>query len=103
MLVPDILREGRRSTLENYVAGTDLEVETYPTADGNADLEALEEIVDEETVMIYAENPTIRGTIEENLSAIGESAADARHCSSSGPIRLRCPSCSVPRMSVRTS
>ncbi|OVE84167.1 aminomethyl-transferring glycine dehydrogenase subunit GcvPA [Natronolimnobius baerhuensis] len=77
VLVPDILREGRRSTLENYVAGTDLEVETYPTADGNADLEALEEIVDEETVMIYAENPTIRGTIEENLSAIGESAADA--------------------------
>ncbi|NGM69299.1 aminomethyl-transferring glycine dehydrogenase subunit GcvPA [Natronolimnobius sp. AArcel1] len=77
VLVPDLLREGRRSTLENYVAGTDLAVDTYPTVDGNADLEALEERVDEDTVMVYAENPTVRGTIEENLSAIGESATDA--------------------------
>lgn len=77
VFVPDILREGRRSTLENYVAGTDLTVETYATADGNVDLEVLERAVDEETVMIYAENPTIRGTIEERLGEIGTVAADA--------------------------
>ncbi|GAB7019932.1 aminomethyl-transferring glycine dehydrogenase subunit GcvPA [Halostagnicola bangensis] len=76
VLVPDILRDGRRSTLENYVAGTDLTVEPYATDDGNVDLEALERAVDEETVMIYAENPTVRGTIEERLAEIGAVADD---------------------------
>ncbi|AHG00010.1 glycine dehydrogenase subunit 1 [Halostagnicola larsenii XH-48] len=77
VLIPELLSEGRRSTLENYVEGTDLTVETYATADGNVDLEALEEAVDETAIMIYAENPTIRGTIEEHLAEIGAVAADA--------------------------
>ncbi|SFC49516.1 glycine dehydrogenase (decarboxylating) alpha subunit [Halobiforma haloterrestris] len=77
VLVPDLLREGRRSTLENYVAGTDLVVEEYPTEDGGVDLAALEDGVDDEVVMIYAENPTIRGTIEERLDEIGDLADDA--------------------------
>ncbi len=76
VLVPDLLREERRSTLENYVAGTDLAVETYPMDDGNVDLEGLEERVDEEVVMCYAENPTVRGTVEENLTAVGDLADD---------------------------
>ncbi|MHC3437625.1 aminomethyl-transferring glycine dehydrogenase subunit GcvPA [Natrialbaceae archaeon A-gly3] len=76
VLVPDLLCEGCRSTLENYVAGTDLEVETYPTADATVDLEALEAAIDDEVVMVYAENPTIRGTIEENLGAIGKLTDD---------------------------
>ncbi|WP_117363765.1 aminomethyl-transferring glycine dehydrogenase subunit GcvPA [Natrarchaeobaculum sulfurireducens] len=78
VLVPDLLLEGRRSTLENYVAGTDLEVESYPTADANVDLEALEDAVDDDVVMIYAENPTVRGTIEEHLETIGEITTDAK-------------------------
>ncbi|KDE60317.1 glycine dehydrogenase [Halostagnicola sp. A56] len=77
VFVPELLSEGRRSTLENYVAGTDLTVETYACADGTVDLEALERTLDEETVMVYAENPTIRGTIEERLRKIGAVAADA--------------------------
>ncbi|EMA27898.1 glycine dehydrogenase subunit 1 [Halobiforma lacisalsi AJ5] len=77
VLVPDLLREGRRSTLENYVAGTDLVVEEYPTEDGGVDLAALEDGVDEDVVMIYAENPTVRGTIEERLAEIGDLADDA--------------------------
>ncbi|ELZ18021.1 glycine dehydrogenase subunit 1 [Haloterrigena salina JCM 13891] len=76
VLVPDLLLEGRRSTLENYVAGTDLEVEEYPTDDANVDLAALEELVDEECVMVYAENPTVRGTIEEGLESVGDLASD---------------------------
>ncbi|WP_247001738.1 aminomethyl-transferring glycine dehydrogenase subunit GcvPA [Halosolutus gelatinilyticus] len=76
VLVPDLLLDGRKSTLSNYVAGTDLEIETYPMDDGNVDLAALEERVDEECVMVYAENPTVRGTIEERLDAIGDIAAD---------------------------
>ncbi|RKD94915.1 aminomethyl-transferring glycine dehydrogenase subunit GcvPA [Halopiger aswanensis] len=92
VLVPeaDLLREERRSTLENYVAGTDLEVESYPTADGNVDLAALEDAVDEEVVMIYAENPTVRGTIEEHLAAIGDlaDANDALFTLGSDPVAL---------------
>ncbi|OAQ54093.1 hypothetical protein HTG_00770 [Natrinema mahii] len=90
VLVPELLREERRSTLENYVAGTDLAVETYPVADGTVDLAGLEAAADEEVVMIYAENPTVRGTIEERLEAIGDLAAanDALFVLGSDPIAL---------------
>ncbi|THE63312.1 aminomethyl-transferring glycine dehydrogenase subunit GcvPA [Salinadaptatus halalkaliphilus] len=77
VLVPDLLREGRRGTLENYVAGTDLSIETYPTADATVDLAALEDAVDEDVVMLYAENPTVRGTIEERLADVATLATDA--------------------------
>ncbi|MFB6192567.1 MAG: aminomethyl-transferring glycine dehydrogenase subunit GcvPA [Haloarculaceae archaeon] len=71
VLVPDLLAEGRREVLENYASGSDLRVESYPTDDANADLAALREQVDDDVVAIYAENPTVRGTIEEGLAAIG--------------------------------
>jgi glycine dehydrogenase subunit 1 len=76
ILVPDQLREGKRSVLENYVDGAGLMVETYPMDDGNVDRATLADLAGEETVMIYAENPTVRGTIEEGLSEIGEIATD---------------------------
>ena len=76
VLVPELMREERKSTLENYVAGTDLVVEAYPVDDGNVDLAGLEATVDEDVVMVYAENPTVRGTIEEQLEAIGDLTAD---------------------------
>ncbi|WP_265112412.1 aminomethyl-transferring glycine dehydrogenase subunit GcvPA [Halosolutus halophilus] len=76
VLVPDLLLEGRRSTLANYVAGTDLAIEEYPTADGAVDLDALRAAVDDDVVMVYAENPTVRGTIEEELDAIGDLVDD---------------------------
>ncbi|APX96380.1 aminomethyl-transferring glycine dehydrogenase subunit GcvPA [Natronorubrum daqingense] len=90
VLVPDQLLEGRRSTLENYVAGTDLAVEAYATADGTVDVGALEEQVDDEVVMVYAENPTIRGTIEERLESIGSLAGevDALFVLGSDPVAL---------------
>ncbi|RQG98127.1 aminomethyl-transferring glycine dehydrogenase subunit GcvPA [Natrarchaeobius oligotrophus] len=98
VLVPDRLASGKRRTLENYVAGTDLVVETYPTDDGIVDLEGFERRVEgggaggDETdaVMVYAENPTVRGTIEENLSAIGSIAddADALFVLGSDPVAL---------------
>ncbi|AFZ74011.1 aminomethyl-transferring glycine dehydrogenase subunit GcvPA [Natronobacterium gregoryi] len=90
VLVPDLLREGRKSTLENYVAGTDLVVDQYPTADGGVDLETLEEAVDDDVAMVYAENPTVRGTIEERLTEIGALAdeADALFVLGSDPVAL---------------
>ncbi|ELZ09689.1 glycine dehydrogenase subunit 1 [Natrinema thermotolerans DSM 11552] len=90
VLVPELLREERRSTLENYVAGTDLVVESYPVEDGTVDLAGLEAAADEEVVMIYAENPTVRGTIEERLEAVGDLAEsnDALFVLGSDPIAL---------------
>ncbi|WP_435551415.1 aminomethyl-transferring glycine dehydrogenase subunit GcvPA [Natrinema sp. CGMCC1.2065] len=90
VLVPELLREERRSTLENYVAGTDLAVETYPAEDGTVDRAGLEAAADEEVVMIYAENPTVRGTIEERLEAVGDLAEsnDALFVLGSDPIAL---------------
>jgi glycine dehydrogenase subunit 1 len=76
VLVPEILHENKRAVLENYVDGSDLSIDTYPMDDGNVDVDALAERADEETVMIHVENPTVRGTIEEHLSAIGRVADD---------------------------
>ena len=77
VLVPDHLREGKRAVLENYCAGADLTVESYPMADGTADVNALADRAGDDVVMVYAENPTVRGCIEERLSAIGDIATDA--------------------------
>lgn len=87
---PTLLREERRSTLENYVAGTDLAVETFPVADGTVDLAGLEETIDEDVVMVYAENPTVRGAVEEHLAEIGSLAEehDALFTLGSDPIAL---------------
>ena len=70
ILVPDLLREERRSVLDNYVDGAGLTVEEYPTEDANADVAALADLADDDTVMVYAENPTVRGTIEEDLDGV---------------------------------
>ncbi|MFW6448740.1 MAG: aminomethyl-transferring glycine dehydrogenase subunit GcvPA [Halobacteriota archaeon] len=90
VLVPESLHPARRSTLENYAAGPGLAVETYPTAEGTADIDGLAEAVDGETVMIYAESPTIVGAIEPDLAAIGELADDndAAFVLGSDPIAL---------------
>ncbi|WP_224449223.1 aminomethyl-transferring glycine dehydrogenase subunit GcvPA [Haloprofundus salilacus] len=82
VLVPEFLRSGKRGVLDNYLAGTEMTVETYPMDDGNVDVGALSELVDDETAMIYAENPTVRGSIEERLADVGELASenDALFC-----------------------
>ncbi|MGQ4554865.1 aminomethyl-transferring glycine dehydrogenase subunit GcvPA [Halobellus sp. GM3] len=71
ILVPEILPENKRAVLENYVDGTELSVATYPMADGNVDVDALSDAADGETAMIYAENPTVHGAIEERLEGVG--------------------------------
>ncbi len=90
VLVPEQLRAEKRSVLENYADGADIEVGTYPMADGAADTDALAELADERTVMIYAESPTVRGVIEESLDEIGAIAeeADALFTLGSDPVAL---------------
>jgi len=90
VLVPDLLREEHRSTLENYVSGSGMTVATYPTDDGNVDVGALDDALDEDVAMVYAETPTTRGTIEERLSAVGDLAGEggALFCVGSDPVAL---------------
>ena len=77
VLVPEQLREGKREVLANYCDGADLTVESYPRADGNVDVDALGDRLGDDAVMVYAENPTVRGCVEERLEAVGDLADDA--------------------------
>ncbi len=76
VLVPETLRAGKRAVVENYVDGAGMQIETYGMDDGNVDLDSLRAIAGEETAAVYAENPTVRGTIEESLDAIADVAHD---------------------------
>jgi glycine dehydrogenase subunit 1 len=76
LLVPDHLHEGKVGVLDNYVDGAGLSVERYPMDDGAVDVDALAAQVDDDTVMVYAESPTVHGVIEPSLSTVGELAAD---------------------------
>ncbi|WP_311172164.1 aminomethyl-transferring glycine dehydrogenase subunit GcvPA [Halobellus ordinarius] len=90
VLVPETVRSERQSVLENYADGAELTVETYPLDAGNTDLDALSEQIDEDVVMVYAESPTARGAIEEQLSAVAALADDheAAFCLGSDPVAL---------------
>ncbi|WP_115863043.1 aminomethyl-transferring glycine dehydrogenase subunit GcvPA [Halorussus litoreus] len=90
VLVPDYILDTRRDVLENYTDGAGLAVETYATDDGNVDPDALAETIDDEAVMVYAENPTTLGTVEEHLDAVGDLAEDhdALFCLGSDPVAL---------------
>jgi glycine dehydrogenase subunit 1 len=90
VLVPDLLDEGKRSVLESYVDGADLQVESYPTRDGNTAPEDVAEIADEDVVLVYAESPTAVGTIEERLSELADVADEngAAFCLGSDPVAL---------------
>ncbi|MDR5674071.1 Glycine cleavage system protein P (pyridoxal-binding), N-terminal domain [Halalkaliarchaeum sp. AArc-CO] len=74
VLIPEQLRDGKQSVLENYCDGADLVVETYPMDDGAADVDAIRDRIGEDVVAVYAENPTVRGVIQEELSAVGDLA-----------------------------
>ncbi|WP_232686108.1 aminomethyl-transferring glycine dehydrogenase subunit GcvPA [Halobacterium zhouii] len=90
VLVPEYVREGHVSVLENYTAGSDVVVERYAVADGNVDVDVLADAMDDDVVMVYAKNPTTLGTIEEGLDTVGELADDhdALFCLGSDPVAM---------------
>ncbi len=90
VLVPEHLRSGKRGVLENYADGAGLSVDTYAMDDGAVDIEALGDSIDDDVVMVYAESPTVRGVVEESLSAVGDLASnhDALFCLGSDPVAL---------------
>jgi glycine dehydrogenase subunit 1 len=90
ILVPETIRSERHSVLENYADGAELTTETYPLDEGNTDLDALSDLIDEDVVMVYAESPTTRGAIEERLPEVASLADDhdAAFCLGSDPVAL---------------
>jgi glycine dehydrogenase subunit 1 len=90
VLVPEHLRAERRSVLENFVAGADMRVESYPMADGAADVDAIADRADDDCAMVYVESPTVRGVVEPRLSAVADAAhaVDATCCLGSDPVAL---------------
>jgi glycine dehydrogenase subunit 1 len=90
VLVPDLLREGKRSVLESYADGADLSVETYPTRDGNSVPDDVAGVIDGDVVLVYVESPTSVGTIEEHLSELADLADDhdAAFCLGTDPVAL---------------
>ncbi|MBX0324478.1 aminomethyl-transferring glycine dehydrogenase subunit GcvPA [Halomicroarcula sp. F13] len=90
ILVPEHLRDGKRAVLENYADGPDLSVESYPMADGQADVDALAETADEDVAMVYAETPSVRGVVAERLADVGDVTDDhdALFCLGSDPVAL---------------
>jgi len=89
VLVPDYLRAERREVLENYVAGSELDVVTFPTEDGLTTTATLEPRLGEDIVMLYVENPTATGVVEENLDALGTVLDDdTLFCVGSDPVAL---------------
>jgi glycine dehydrogenase subunit 1 len=90
VLVPEYVRDSHVSVLENYTGGSEVTVERYPTDAGNVDVDALEAAMAEDVVMVYAENPTTLGTVEEQLHAVGDLADshDALFCLGSDPVAM---------------
>ncbi|WP_336021849.1 aminomethyl-transferring glycine dehydrogenase subunit GcvPA [Halobellus salinisoli] len=90
VLVPDSLPERVRSVLENYTNGPGIAVERYPTTDGTADVDALESLVGDDTLLVYAATPNDYGLLEPELDAIGALAhdADALFCVGSDAVAL---------------
>ncbi|MFB6311032.1 MAG: aminomethyl-transferring glycine dehydrogenase subunit GcvPA [Salinirussus sp.] len=90
ILVPEAMRPAKRNVLENYAAGAGQSVKVYPTAGGTVDLEGLDGLVDDAVSMVYVESPSVRGTIETDLQAVGDRATDhdALFCLGSDPVAL---------------
>jgi glycine dehydrogenase subunit 1 len=90
VLVPDHLHEGKAGVLDNYVVGSDLAVERYPMDDGAVDVDALVDLAGDDTVMMYAESPTLHGVIEPSLASVGDLAADhdALFCLGTDPVAM---------------
>jgi len=79
VLVPDLMSPTRLTTLRTYSepAGMTVELVEHDPLTGQLDLEDLKERVDDQTAMVYVENPSYLGFVEEEVEAIGELAHDA--------------------------
>lgn len=78
ILVPDYLRSERRAVLENYTNGSDLSIRELPTEGGMVRPDTLRSCLDDDVLLVYVENPTSEGVIEEHLTEIGSMVNEER-------------------------
>ncbi len=78
VLIPELMSPNRLSVLKTYTepAGITVEKVDYDPITGQLDLEDLNEKTDDQTAMVYIENPSYMGFAEEKVDAIGEIAHD---------------------------
>ena len=65
------INPGVMETIKTYCSGNGIGLVTVPLKDGTTDLEALKEIIDEETACVYLQQPNFFGQIEDGKT-IGE-------------------------------
>lgn len=80
LLVPDTMSPDRLSVLKIYTepAGITVDYVGHDEKTGQIDMEDLKAKADDETAMVYVENPSYLGFAEEKVKAIGEVAHDAK-------------------------
>ena len=76
VLIPDYVRDGHVQVLENYTQGADIEIKRLQSTNGMIDPSTVEQALNDETLLVYVENPTVEGVIEEHLIELGEMLAE---------------------------
>ncbi len=73
VLVPENLYWEKESVLKNYIYGLGMKIRKYPLNErGMIDLDSLNEMINDNTAMVYVENPNFFGIIDENVLAVRE-------------------------------
>ncbi len=73
VLVPENLYWEKESVLKNYIAGLGMQIKKYSLNEkGMVDIEALKNMIGENTAMVYVETPNFFGVIDENATKIKE-------------------------------
>ncbi|UCC93276.1 MAG: aminomethyl-transferring glycine dehydrogenase subunit GcvPA [Thermoplasmata archaeon] len=90
VIVPSALDPVKRSVLWNYVYGAGVKVEDVPYdgRTGQVDRDALAEAVDDDTAMVYLENPNYFGCLEETIVDIKDDLGKALLVVGVNPVSL---------------
>ncbi len=89
VLVPENLYWEKESVLKNYIAGLGMNIEKYPLDErGMVDIEALHNMINDNTAMVYVENPNFFGVIDEKVTEIKDIAGKALYVAGVNPLSL---------------
>ncbi len=89
VLIPENLHWEKESVLKNYIAGLGMNVKKYPLNDrGMVDLDSLSGMIDDNTAMVYVENPNFFGVIDENALKIKDMVGKAAYVVGVNPLSL---------------
>ncbi len=89
IFVPENMYWEKESVLKNYVRGLGMKIRKYPlTNKGMVDVDVLHELIDDNTAMVYVENPNFFGVIDENVTEINEIVGKAIYTVGINPLSL---------------